>query len=344
MAMGRIDDMCQEVGTESVCNIAVPEKQKKKHLLALFWHFRPTVRRTGTRAPHSILKNGDRITIPASHLRDVIDDVTPGGGAGAGRSSGRAPEAKMADASRNSRQRCYLCDLPRTPWAMLLDYTEPVCRGCLNYEGADRIEGVIEGARRLKRLCGQEGGGPRPKQQNPPEPRPPKPTKRPATEERPALVRGESLPVCDSRYRKDSLGRVYSFDAASTSMKSGFATISSTPSVIDSVVEHGSLSSSTPSPPQQRNKESNTPCLKCSLCQQRLEDTHFVQCPSVSGHKFCFPCSRNSIKEQGSSNEVYCPSGDKCPLLGSDVPWAFMQGEIATILGEEHKIKKERET
>lgn len=87
--------------------------------------------------------------------------------------------------------------------------------------------------------------------------------------------------------------------------------------------------------------------LKCTLCQERLEDTHFVQCPSVSDHKFCFPCSRNSIKIQGAGSEVYCPSGKKCPLVGSHVPWAFMQGEIVTILGEDYKepkIKKERES
>jgi len=90
----------------------------------------------------------------------------------------------------------------------------------------------------------------------------------------------------------------------------------------------------------------NPESLKCTLCQERLEDTHFVQCPSVSDHKFCFPCSRNSIKVQGAGSEVYCPSGKKCPLVGSHVPWAFMQGEIATILGEEYKepkIKKERD-
>ena len=91
----------------------------------------------------------------------------------------------------------------------------------------------------------------------------------------------------------------------------------------------------------------NAESLKCTICQERLEDTHFVQCPSVSDHKFCFPCSRNSIKMQGAGNEVYCPSGKKCPLVGSNVPWAFMQGEIATILGEDYKepkIKKERDS
>ncbi|XP_011497067.1 PREDICTED: interferon regulatory factor 2-binding protein-like B [Ceratosolen solmsi marchali] len=91
------------------------------------------------------------------------------------------------------------------------------------------------------------------------------------------------------------------------------------------------------------------PTLKCTLCQERLEDTHFVQCPSVPHHKFCFPCSRDSIKRQGAGSEVYCPSGEKCPLANSSVPWAFMQGEIATILGDDTvstglKVKKERET
>ncbi|KAK9512649.1 hypothetical protein O3M35_001026 [Rhynocoris fuscipes] len=90
--------------------------------------------------------------------------------------------------------------------------------------------------------------------------------------------------------------------------------------------------------------EQGTTTLKCTLCQERLEDTHFVQCPSVPHHKFCFPCSRDSIKRQGAGSEVYCPSGEKCPLANSNVPWAFMQGEIATILGEEFKPKKERDT
>ena len=74
------------------------------------------------------------------------------------------------------------------------------------------------------------------------------------------------------------------------------------------------------------------PLLKCTNCRGKLEDTHFVQCPSNPTHKFCFSCCRDSIIKQG--NEAYCPSGDKCPLQGSNVPWAFMQEEIETILGE----------
>ncbi|XP_016393133.1 interferon regulatory factor 2-binding protein 1 [Sinocyclocheilus rhinocerous] len=83
--------------------------------------------------------------------------------------------------------------------------------------------------------------------------------------------------------------------------------------------------------------------LCCTICHERLEDTHFVQCPSVPGHKFCFPCTRDFICREGSGNEVYCPSGEKCPLVGSNVPWAFMQGEISTILAGDVKVKKERD-
>uniref|UniRef100_A0AAV2J411 Uncharacterized protein n=1 Tax=Knipowitschia caucasica TaxID=637954 RepID=A0AAV2J411_KNICA len=75
--------------------------------------------------------------------------------------------------------------------------------------------------------------------------------------------------------------------------------------------------------------------LSCTLCHERLEDTHFVQCPSVQGHRFCFPCTRVYIQSRRADGEVYCPSGERCPLdnTPNSPPWAFMQGEVTTILG-----------
>lgn len=408
----------------------------------------------------------------------------------------------------SQRQHCYLCDLPRAQWALLHEFSEVVCRGCVNYEGADRIELIIENARQLKRAAsgqshshphshssspyvvtqsssqsshgvsvgandhhvvstpllrqqptqyklngglpqqyehrntGQQfdlstttrgGGSPAraySSQQivattaprnttatnkrtihtivdsegiadNDSQSNRPQPQHQLIIEDstgivnvtRPPLTRGESLPavmaapgvsIADPGLRKLSrdphvvgghhshppmVGRVYSFDATVTKT----ATI---PIAATNVAKSTFYSVTTSSPPLSSNSSSNanakkprlndssqaqsTPSatppatatppavqpapLKCTLCQERLEDTHFVQCPSVSSHKFCFPCSRSSIKQQqqqhstnggAGAGEVYCPSGEKCPLLGSNVPWAFMQNEIATILNED---------
>jgi hypothetical protein len=75
--------------------------------------------------------------------------------------------------------------------------------------------------------------------------------------------------------------------------------------------------------------------LTCVLCNRRLEDIYFVQCPSVAHHKFCFLCSCKSIVTQKSeSAEVFCPSGERCrPQSNVNLPWAFMPEEIETIVG-----------
>ncbi|XP_065365902.1 interferon regulatory factor 2-binding protein-like A isoform X4 [Calliphora vicina] len=481
---------------------------------------------------------------------------------------------------QTKRQHCYLCDLPRMPWAMINDFSEAVCRGCVNYEGADRIELVLDAARQMKRLhqaakrshengevqqssvqqqqqqsqSQHRGGGPinvgvvgqqqqQQQQQHhhsypsqrigPPQatlmdfpvkmeahdasvrpvrishmtphhmsmsnravaaaaaaansninqsqvggPVPPALSvnlKRPPSEEdehnhndgsgpsgikrsaiddpasRPPLTRGESLPAAVSFISERPSGlrdkhqpvRAPSFDAStfkpgetlppgsprngpsppgpppprtasrgsqhspnssgssSGRRSSGSRHVSST-TVTSSEVQANQSSNGPPQgpggsvnnvgvssaaaagplssqatgpdgqvtgptgnsaagqPPTGLNNAGSAPAgtaappppntaqnttLKCTLCQERLEDTHFVQCPSVNHHKFCFPCSRESIKRQnGLGNEVYCPSGDRCPLANSTIPWAFMQGEITTILGEEVKVKKERES
>ena len=98
---------------------------------------------------------------------------------------------------------------------------------------------------------------------------------------------------------------------------------------------HTNSVSSPHSPPTTNEKKSPEP-MECLICHKALDDTRFVQCPSMGPHKFCFSCSRDSIKQQvSSSKDVYCPSGLKCLVQGSSTPWAFMEQEISTILKSE---------
>jgi len=312
-------------------------------------------------------------------------------------------------AGNSKKVLCYLCDMPRFPWAVLQEFSEPVCRGCVNYEGPERIEGIVEQARKLKKSWsmvditagwtskgGKEGS-------SQPNSRPPSthafngfpssgsglkrsvdgggeggPNRKVAATEM-LLMGGLSTGLVSNPSRasieaqtekvKAALVRGESFDSGKpfspagasphatwaplalpelqihqqapavsppTSANNGRqAGLAGTPtrSQVTSSSEIGKNGVKVPTP--EAEAIPNNPLLKCTICAQRLEDTHFVQCPTAPHHKFCFPCSADWIKKQVSTNpEVFCPSGERCPLGGSNVPWAFMQGEISTILAE----------
>ncbi|XP_049582375.1 interferon regulatory factor 2-binding protein 1 [Syngnathus scovelli] len=377
--------------------------------------------------------------------------------------------------SSSRRQWCYLCDLPKMPWTVVWDFSEVVCRGCVNYEGANQIEFLIASARQLKRSHGMQDGnvrspgpGPSPHKHAAPgrgEPatdgqrshgerfdrggrgesgnvaaarvppnglhrdgQPPQEVNRqsPSGSRRPMI--GAAIPpnlvtqsiagiphgllagmpagltartapmsspmifpapvlaemnrrqlgigmgiapfitpelereLSSSQPKSQSQGHAGS--SKSAGLPSSSASVSQTspkpassparqPRPLTARAGGEPLSSGSSSeaattaaaalPHSGASELGSTSAgssltgstLSCTLCHERLEDTHFVQCPSVPGHRFCFPCTRVYIQSRRGDGEVYCPSGERCPLDTSNnsPPWAFMQGEVSTILG-----------
>ncbi|KAM8903361.1 interferon regulatory factor 2-binding protein 1 [Spinachia spinachia] len=389
----------------------------------------------------------------------------------------------MSSPSSSRRQWCYLCDLPKMPWTVVWDFSEVVCRGCVNYEGANQIEFLIASARQLKRTHGIQDGnvrspGPSPNKHGtsgrgdgstdggrpqmdrfergargestvsairvPPngmhrDGQQPQELNRqsPGGSRRPML--GAAIPpslvtqsmagiphgllagmpagltartapmsspmifpapvLAEMSRRQLGMGmgiapfitpelerelsssqnqakiqpQAHTAVAGSSASKNaGMPSSSSTPAggVSQTSPKPASSPARLPRPPPSRsggeplgsstsaeaattaaalphsgaselglasasNTHSTGNALSCTLCHERLEDTHFVQCPSVPGHRFCFPCTRVYIQGRRGDGEVYCPSGERCPLdiSPNSPPWAFMQGEVSTILG-----------
>ncbi|XP_019717120.1 interferon regulatory factor 2-binding protein 1 [Hippocampus comes] len=375
--------------------------------------------------------------------------------------------------SFSRRQWCYLCDLPKMPWTVVWDFSEVVCRGCVNYEGANQIEFLIASARQLKRSHGMQDGnvrspGPSPhKHAAPGRGEPATDGGRPHGERFDRGGRGEGSSAAAARVppnglhrdgqppqevnrqspsgsRRPMIGAAIPPNLVTqsiagiphgllTGMPAGLTARTapmSSPMILPPVLAEmnrrqlgigmgiapfitpelerelsssqaksqqpqahvgssktAGLPSSSASVSQTSPKPASSPArqprplaaraggeplsssssseaattaaaalphsgasevgstsaassltgstLSCTLCHERLEDTHFVQCPSVPGHRFCFPCTRLYIQSRRSDGEAYCPSGDRCPLDTSvnSPPWAFMQGEVSTILG-----------
>lgn len=388
----------------------------------------------------------------------------------------------MSSPSSSRRQWCYLCDLPKMPWTVVWDFSEVVCRGCVNYEGANQIEFLIASARQLKRTHGMQDGnvrspGPSPNKHGasargeaadggrphserferggrgenaasairvPPnglhrdgQPPPEVNRQSPSSSRRPML--GAAIPpslvtqsiagiphgllagmpagltartapmstpmifpapvLAEMSRRQLSLGMGISpfitpelerelsssqnqpkTQTQAHTAAAGSSTSKSTSLASSSFSMAGGVSQTSPKPASSPARQprpltsrsggeplgsstsaeaattaaalphsgaselgsasansthSTGNTLSCTLCHERLEDTHFVQCPSVPGHRFCFPCTRVYIQSRRGDGEVYCPSGERCPLDNSpnSPPWAFMQGEVSTILG-----------
>jgi len=75
-------------------------------------------------------------------------------------SSTRGAVATLAQPA--NREQCFLCDLPRMPWTLLRDFSETVCRGCVNYEGSDRIDIIIEEVKQIKSNLSNDTSIPKP--------------------------------------------------------------------------------------------------------------------------------------------------------------------------------------
>ncbi|XP_028321692.1 interferon regulatory factor 2-binding protein 1-like [Gouania willdenowi] len=159
-----------------------------------------------------------------------------------------------------------------------------------------------------------------------------------------SALMGVADSLSSSQMARDSpsMSAAHSSSGRPTSSSPSTASTSVSQAAVGQGLSTGGLSGNTSTGESTSGTQATLLC--CTLCRERLEDTHFVQCPSVPHHKFCFPCTRGFIRSQGQGGEVYCPSGERCPLAGSTVPWAFMQGEISTILAGDGDVTVKKES
>ena len=286
------------------------------------------------------------------------------------------------------KQICYLCEMPRSPWAVITDLSELVCRSCVNYEGPERIETILASARRTKGSYGMlEGSGGSGGQGIKRESSAPYPVPKIGSREinnsgggleigpgSGALLgylnQGATVPSSHNQMQSITLDQVgfqrqpsqfpnhiggqqmdggvtmlphkpvhlprinmdvkppgikapvpaYRPSSANSGSGSQLGQGTGPPTPGSRTPQPGSRTpqpgSRTPIPVSRPDQVSSSdfavmegfevqPDLKCTNCRDKLDDTHFVQCPSNTAHKFCFSCCKESIIKQG--NEVILP-------------------------------------
>lgn len=227
------------------------------------------------------------------------------------------------------RIQCFLCELPRSPWALVFDFSVPVCRGCVNYEGADRIEQVIQWVGAQKRAllhCEDKFKPLKPQPQNHPslitlyaealrllqgqtgsiQNRPPPIQQNCHREIRfPAPIRticqgATKSALCvglsyDSNFSlRDRL--FFEYPTGSGKMIRGVHKLLELMEVSQSELEveirRGTWYRLEEALQLLQDDRLQARCL---ICGAALEGSHFVQCPVRPKHRFCFSCVRSTL-------------------------------------------------
>ena len=55
--------------------------------------------------------------------------------------------------------------------------------------------------------------------------------------------------------------------------------------------------------------------VKCRICQKIIDNANYIQCPSVSEHRFCFRCCKEMVSKATEESPATCPSGERWVLI-----------------------------
>lgn len=74
-------------------------------------------------------------------------------------SQATASQLNQTQTQNQLQMRCFLCDTPKQDYSLIRSFSQLVCRGCLNYEGPERVETLIAEAQRFKGIAQEPTSG-----------------------------------------------------------------------------------------------------------------------------------------------------------------------------------------